>query len=85
MVEDWLQDHTPDRETGVEYLRRLVLRMRDGYSSYAAQLRWVLLARMAKNRRLTLTAEMVDLMKRYPRGLDDDQRAKAESLTAPRP
>lgn len=80
MVEDWLQDHTPDSETGVEYLRKLVLRMRDGYSSYAAQLRWVLLARMAKNRKLTLTAEMVDLMKRYPRSLDDDERAKVESL-----
>ena len=80
MVEDWLQDHTANRDAGVEYLRKLVLRMRDGYTSYAAQLRWVLLARMAKNGKLSLTPEMVDLMKRYPRGLDDQERSKAESL-----
>jgi hypothetical protein len=80
MVEDWLQAHTVDPDAGVDYLRKLVLRMRDGYSSYAAQLRWVLLARMAKNRKLSLTAEMVELMKRYPRGLDDQERSKAESL-----
>lgn len=80
MVEDWFQDHAVDRDAGVEYLRKLALRMRDGYTSYAGQLRWVLLARMAKNGKLSLPAEMVDLMKRYPRGLGDQERSKAESL-----
>ena len=80
MVEDWRKEHRPDPAAGADYFKQLVLKMRDNRSSYTAQLRWVVLARMAKNGKLFMPRELIDELQRYPRGLDDDERSGCESM-----
>lgn len=80
LVEDWANGNSPDKAAGTEYFRKLVARMRDNRSPYTAQLRWVVLARTAKNGKLFMPADVIDEFQRYPRDLDDQGRSRCEAL-----
>ena len=55
--------------------------MRDGRTSYASQLRAIVLYRMAKNGKLVITSNVKSLLllQRYPRDLTEDERERCEA------
>jgi hypothetical protein len=80
LLDDWLTTNTPDPEAAERYLKELVLRMRDGRTSYATQLRAIALYRMAKNGKLAISPQVKSLLllKNYPRDLTDEEKELCE-------
>jgi hypothetical protein len=82
LLDDWLAANAPDQAAAEDYLKKLVLRMRDGRSSYATQLRANLIVRAFRYDKLSFGPERPGLimLRDYPRNLSDEDRKTCESI-----
>ena len=82
LYEDWLAENSCDAAKGVQYMSDLVRPMIPSRDSHSAELRCMVIARIAKAGKLHFGPEVetVELLPKYPTYLDEDDRAKVESF-----
>jgi hypothetical protein len=80
LYESWARTHRPDPEIGLPYLKRLVAAIYDPRGRRSSQLRMIPVARMFAHDKLHLRQgmEIIDLLPRYPTGLDTEGQLRVE-------
>jgi hypothetical protein len=80
LYERWARTHRADPEIGLPYLRRLVAAIYDPRGRPSSQLRMIPVARMFAHDKLHLRQgmEIIDLLPRYPTGLDTEGQLRVE-------
>ena len=82
LYDDWLVENSCDAAKGVRYMSDLVGPMIPSRDSHSAELRCMVIARIAKAGKLHFGPEVdtVELLHKYPTYLNEDDRAKVESF-----
>jgi len=81
MFDDWRQEHHADPVIGAAFLKRVVAPLLDPRGRPSSQVRLLSVARMFKHDMLHLTedtADIVELLVRYPHGLDEEDQLHVE-------
>ncbi len=83
LFEDWQNTHTINPETGINHLKSLIPSILPSRDVPAVKLKMMYLARLMKNGKIHISDKIraVDLLPKYPSGLDEDGRKTVEAMS----